>query len=140
MSRSIYLDSSVLMSIILQEPDGPLVAGRIRTSPAPCLISDFAVLEFHDAVARRARTSPKLALLADSLLIALDAWSSHHANRVEMDGGDIADAIALVRIAKPHLRAQDAIHLAAARRLDSRIYTLDDGMREAALRLNLQVL
>jgi uncharacterized protein len=139
MMQSIYLDSSIIVSIILKEPTSHIILERLETILAPCMISDFAILEFHDAIGRRAREIPRLALLQDQFVSDLSRWIDDNANRESMEGSDISDAIMLLRIAQPQLRAQDAIHIAAARRLSCRLFTLDQGMQEAALRLNLAV-
>lgn len=140
MRQPIYLDSSILISVVLQEKSSDSIIDMLEAHASPCIASDFAVLEFHDAIGRRSRDERRLAPLKEQLLSSLDTWTNTNANRMPMLGDDISEAIMLLRIAHPLLRAPDAIHLAAARRLGCRVFTLDEGMREAALRLNLPIL
>jgi predicted nucleic acid-binding protein len=56
---------------------------------------------------------------------------------VEIASTDIADAITFLRLPGLVLRAPDAIHIAAARRLGATLLTLDDGMARAAAVLDV---
>jgi hypothetical protein len=133
----LYLDSSVVMAIVFREPGSAQLGRSILAAGGSCLVSSFALLEFYDAIARRARMGRMSAEERSILLAELDRWRKAFAETVDVLEGDIAEAAALLRPGHLKLRAQDAIHVAAARRLNCRLFTLDADMREAAHRLNL---
>lgn len=140
MSLRLYLDSSVVMAIVLREPGSAELGKTILEAGGNCLVSSFALLEFYDATARRVRSGRMSAEERSIVLAELDRWRSDFAETVDVVDADIAEAAALLRPGHFKLRAQDAVHVAAARRLNCRLFTRDTGLRDAALRLNLPIL
>jgi predicted nucleic acid-binding protein len=67
----------------------------------------------------------------------LDSWTSTFADPISVAPSDIKTATSWVRRTDFALRAPDAIHVAAARRLDLVLVTLDSGMANAARMLGV---
>jgi predicted nucleic acid-binding protein len=134
---TLYLDASVLVSVVAQEATSPLVDRLVRSQDTPVAISDFALAEGSAALSRLARMNARRIGDVDEMFIELDALSATFADRVEIASGDIAAATQLVRRHELKLRTPDAIHIAAADRLAMILVTLDQGMAAAARAVGL---
>src|SRR6266446_5559455 len=114
---SIYLDTSVLIPTLVEEPVSGAVEAYLKTRPER-LISDFAAAEVASGLSRLVRTS---------LLTA--------AAPAELNSADARLAYTYVRRFELMLRAPDALHLAIARRIDATLVTLDRRLARAAREL-----
>lgn len=135
----LWLDASVLVSLITREPTSRRIDDILIRQPSP-LVSDFCVTESSSAIARLVRTGARTPAQADDLFDHLDVWVASASDRVVVDQGDIAMATDLVRRHDLVLRAPDAVHIAAATRLGATILTLDRGMARAAAALGVPYL
>ncbi|QTN20780.1 type II toxin-antitoxin system VapC family toxin [Brevundimonas sp. AJA228-03] len=133
------LDASILVSVVTRELTSSMIDAVLDQQPPP-LVSDFCVAESSAAIARLVRVGARMPVEAESLFDHLDVWVASASDRVSLDQGDIAMATDLVRRHNLVLRAPDAIHIAAATRLEATILTLDRGMARAAAALGVPCL
>lgn len=137
---SLYLDASAVMAAVAGEPANALVDPIIRNTGAPVLLSELGLAECSAAISKLARMRIRSIDEADLLLDRLDRWSTALTDRTPIENSDVTHAIGLVRRHELNLRAPDAIHIAAAHRLNATLVTLDRGMARAATALGLPCL
>jgi predicted nucleic acid-binding protein len=136
-----YLDTSVLIKLYVAETFSTEVEHFVGEASG-IVISRLSTLEWHCAMARRARTGQ---ITQDYLNLARTEFTRHLAEGyfriVPYDDPLLSDALRVLDSANPApLRTLDAIHLTAVRNADvTRIATADDVMRRAALQLQLEV-
>lgn len=127
-----YVDASAIVAVVASEPTSALVDKLIRETSSTTFVSDFAMVECSAALAKNSRVKGRTMHEADNVYVELDAWSLVMAEQVDITSRDVADATTFVRRSGLALRAPDAIHIAAARRLGATLLTLDRGMARAA--------
>ena len=104
---AIYVDTSALAKLLIAEPESSAVAELL--APATVLTSELAALELACTARRRGLTS----------------WAPHIeaileiADILPLDAETLASAQGTAT--QPPLRALDALHLASARRLQSKV-------------------
>jgi predicted nucleic acid-binding protein len=136
-----YLDTSVLIKLYVAETFSTEVE-RFVDEANGIVISRLSTLEWHCAMARRARTGQ---ITQDYLNLARTEFTRHLAEGyfriVPYDDPLLSDALRVLDSANPvPLRTLDAIHLTAVRNAGvMRIATADDVMRRAAHQLQLDV-
>jgi predicted nucleic acid-binding protein len=136
-----YLDTSVLIKLYVAETFSTEVERFVGEADG-IVISRLSTLEWHCAMARRARTGQ---ITQDYLNLARTEFTRHLAEGyfriVPYDDPLLSDALRVLDIANPvPLRTLDAIHLTAVRNAGvTRIATADDVMRRAAHQLQLDV-
>lgn len=136
-----YLDTSVLIKLYVAETFSTEVE-RFVGEANGIVISRLSTLEWHCAMARRARTGQ---VTQDYLNLARTEFTRHLAEGyfriVPYDDPLLSDALRVLDNANPvPLRTLDAIHLTAVRNAGvTRIATADDVMRRAAHQLQLDV-
>lgn len=136
-----YLDTSVLIKLYVAEMFSTEVE-RFVGEANGIVISRLSTLEWHCAMARRARTGQ---ITQDYLNLARTEFTRHLAEGyfriVPYDDPLLSDALRVLDSANPvPLRTLDAIHLTAVRNAGvTRIATADDVMRRAAHQLQLDV-
>jgi predicted nucleic acid-binding protein len=128
---STYLDASVLLPFLIDEPTSTEIARYLTTQPER-LVSDFAAAEVSSALSRMIRMRTLSHADASIRLADFDAWRAAACTPVELQPADGRLADAYVRRFELGLRAPDALHLAIARRLDATLVTLDRRMARAA--------
>jgi uncharacterized protein len=136
---SIYLDASVILSNLVEEPASPAVRQYLLVSGQQLLISDFAAAEVASGLSRLVRMqlldrSDAIARLED-----FDVWRAAISSQVDVHSSDVRLACAYVRRFELRLRAPDALNLAIARRLDVALVTLDGRMAAAARSIGIAV-
>jgi predicted nucleic acid-binding protein len=136
---SAYLDASVLMPTLVQEPSTPAVKAYLVGTRQELLVSDFAVAELASALSRLLRMSLMDDADAAARLADFDAWRAATTEPAELHAADARLAYAYVRRFDLRLRAPDALHLAIARRLDATLVTLDRRLTRAAAELGIAV-
>lgn len=134
---TLYPDASAIVAVVVNEATGRRVDGALQPGRNRLLVSDFAVAETSSAVARLERTGFRSRSAADSILRDLDHWVVEFTESVSITSSDISTATTLIRCYDLKLRAPDAIHIAAAARLEATLVTLDRGMARAATVLGL---
>ena len=136
---SAYLDASVLLPTLVEEPASAAVDAYMLSGGGELLVSDFAAAEVASALSRLVR----IGLLAPSdamlRLADFDVWRAAMSSTVDLHAADARLANAYVRRFDLMLRAPDAIHLAIARRLDVTLVTLDRRLGAAARELGVMV-
>ncbi len=128
---SIYLDASLVIPTLVEEPLSGAVKAYLGTRPER-LISDFAAAEVASGLSRLVRTGLLTAAEAAARLADFEAWRAATSSPVEVHPADVRLAYAYVRRFDLMLRAPDALHLAIARRLDATLVTLDRRLEHAA--------
>ena len=126
-----YLDTSVLVSILVDEPRSQLAREWWKRASGENVISAFAALEIAAVVSRRVRTGVSTEDEACEVLrdfdLLRDACGSHVHRRADFD---LAEE--LIRDFPTKLAAPDALHLAAAINLNATLVTFDERLTVAA--------
>lgn len=133
----LYADASVIVAIVANEPASVLVDDHMQRADNLTLVSDLALAECSAALARNGRVRGWTVDDLGRFYRDLDAWTTIFADRIEIAPSDLVDATLFIRRDGIILRAPDAIHIAAARRLDATLITLDRGMVRAAAALGV---
>ena len=136
---SAYLDASVLLTTLIEEPASSAVDAYMVAGDREFLVSDFAAAEVASALSRlvrmgRLQSSDALLRLAD-----FDAWRAATSTPVDVHAADMRLAGIYVRRFDLMLGAPDALHIAIARRLDASLTTLDRRLAAAARDLGVTV-
>ena len=136
---TIYLDASVLIAVLAEEPASAAVRRFLRTHREDRLISDFTAAEVVSAISRLLRMRLLTEEEGSTRLADFDAWRAAASSAADMHAADARLAYAYVRRFDLRLRAPDALHLAIARRLDAALVTLDRRIAAAAKELGVAV-
>lgn len=134
---SFYLDASVIVPTLVSEPTSASVERFLRSSTDPLLVADFTEGEVASAVSRLVRTAKLTAAQGTAALADFDRWRLVEAEPLELEPGDVRDAIALVRRFELKLRTPDALHVAIAVRAAATLVTFDGGLALAAQAIGL---
>lgn len=129
---SLYLDASVLVPLIVEEPLSQITEAFVDRYAGQLLTSEFAAVEAASGVSRLVRMGGLSIDTATAALEDFDAWRFAATELVETVPGDVRFAQMLVRRFETKLRAPDALHVAMAKRLGATLVTRDAGMRVAA--------
>jgi len=132
-----YLDASVLVALMDDEPTRPLFDTFLMQDGATFVVSDFAVAETSAALTALWRARRQSPAFSQAELERFDDWTNDFTDRVHIASLDTEEAIHHVRRSDIALRAPDAIHIAATYRLGATLLTLDRGMTRAALALSV---
>lgn len=136
---TLYLDASVLVALLIPDVFSEAAEALVEQAAEPLIVSDFARAELASAVALKVRRGVLTQPQARAVFARFDAWTSEVADVEEVAPADVREGEALVRRLDLALRAPDAIHVAAARRLRARLATFDDRMTEGAAALGVEV-
>ncbi len=136
-----YLDASILVSILLEEPSSVQVIETLaRREDAALLVSDLAAAEVSSAVSLRVRRGEDTPESGQARLRSFDRWSDDLTRPVEVLPEDIRSADGIVRLFDLGLRVPDATHAAVARRLGASLFTLDRQLARAAVALDIPLM
>ncbi len=136
---SAYLDASVLLPRLVEEPGSAAVDDYLSRSQHKLLISDFAAAEVASALSRLVRMRQLSAADASACLSDFEVWRAATSSPVDVHAPDVRLAYAYVRRFELRLRAPDTLHLAIAHRLDATLVTLDRRLERAAKQLGIAV-
>jgi predicted nucleic acid-binding protein len=136
---SFYLDTSVLLPRLVEEPASSSVRHYLTTHPQERLISDFAAAEVASALSRLVRMGLLTGMEGAARLGDFDVWRAATSSAVDVHPSDARLAYTYVRRFDLLLRAPDALHLAIAQRLDTTLVTLDRRLAHAAAELGIAV-
>ena len=136
---TIYLDASVLIAVLAEEPASAAVRQFLRAHREDRLISDFAAAEVFSAISRLLRMRLLTEEEGSARLADFDAWRVAASSAADMHAADARLAYVYVRRFDLVLRAPDALHLAIARRLDSTLVTLTRRLVAAGRELGIAV-
>ena len=134
-----YLDASVLLPTLIDEPASAAVDAFVLSEGRGLLVSDFAAAEVAAALSRLVRMGLLGRADAAERLADFDVWRAAMSSPVDMTASDARLANAYVRRFDLMLRAPDALHAAIARRLDVTLVTLDRRLASAARELGVAV-
>lgn len=129
---SFYLDTSVLVSILIDEARSLAAREWWKANSCESVISAYAAMEFAAVVSRRVRTGESNANEARAILDDFDELRGQCGSHRHGDS-DFELALRLVRDFSTKLAAPDALHLAAAINLDASLVTFDARLAEAAV-------
>jgi len=93
----IYLDASVLMAVLAEEPASAAVRRFLRSHREDRLISDFAAAEVASAIARLLRMRLQTVEEGSVRLADFDAWRAAASSAADMHAADARLAYAYVR-------------------------------------------
>jgi predicted nucleic acid-binding protein len=135
-----YLDTSVMVALLLPDAHSPRAdAWLVRERPT-FLASDFCAVEFAAVVSRRVRMNQLTVETANLALRRFDDWLSRTVQVVRCAPEQMALAGQIVRDFTAKLSAPDALHLAIARYSGATLATFDDRLAEAARRQAVPVM
>ena len=132
-----YLDASVLLPTLIEEPGSPVVDRFIEGYAEDLVISEFAVAEVASALSRLVRTDRLDLDDARARLADFDAWRAAAAD-IDLQASDVRLANIFVRRFDLMLRAPDALHAAVCRRTDYLLVTMDRRLNLAAMELGVR--
>ncbi len=133
-----YLDASVLLPTLIEEPGSPVVDRFIEGYAEDLVISEFAVAEVASALSRLVRTDRLDLDDARARLADFDAWRAAAAADIDLQASDVRLANIFVRRFDLMLRAPDALHAAVCRRTDYLLVTMDRRLNLAAMELGVR--
>jgi uncharacterized protein len=136
---NLYLDASVLMPAVIEEPSSTAVRELFRNRPDDLSVGDFAAAEVASALSRLVRMERLTATEAAERLADFDEWRASATEVAEMDTHDCRLANTYVRRFDLKLRAPNALHAATCRRLELQLATLDRRLAAAARALGISV-
>jgi hypothetical protein len=134
---SLYLDTSVVLPILIQEQSTAMVQAYLRANERELLLSDFAAAEIASALSRLLRSGLLDDAGASSRLADFEAWRAATTSPIDLHAADARLAYAYVRKFDLALRAPDALHIAIAHRHDATLVTFDRRMARAAAQLGV---
>ena len=134
-----YLDASVLLPIIVDEPASQLVDRFMEGWTDRLFVSDFAAAEVASALSRLMRMHLIADVDARERLADFDSWRAGGTDPIDVQPADVRLANVFVRRFELMLRAPDALHAALCRRNDMTLVTLDRRLADAAGQLGVDV-
>ncbi len=137
---SVYLDASVLIPIVVREPNSDVVDAFLAGTTEAIYVSEFAIAEVASGLSRLVRTRILDSDDASTRLSHFDTWRTAETVSIDIESADVRSAGMIVRRFELKLRTPDALHVAVCRRLGASLVTLDNGLAIAARALNLPVL
>lgn len=127
----VYLDASVLLSIVALDSNSEKAGAWYESLQASVVISDLADLEVCAIISRELRAKRFSRSVADRALSDFDSLRAT-GERLTPDAQDFALAGRLVRDYSTKLAAADALHLASAKNAGAQLATFDLRLAEAA--------
>lgn len=134
----VYLDANVLVALLIPDALTSKATAAVAKLTDPLVVSDLAALEFASTIARKVREGDMSRKDARIALVNFDSWIAA-SERVQLEGGDVASADAIVRRLDINLHGADALHVAVAKRVGAALLTLDSKMRANAQKAGLSV-
>ena len=134
----VYLDASVIVPTLVDEAASPVVDRYLKGLDRRPIVSDFSAAEVASVVSRLVRTGQLKVAEAQLKLSEFDAWCVTDTEELAVHSSDIRLSATLVRRFDLKLRAPDALHIAACRRLGVPLVTLDRRLSLASAQLSVQ--
>ena len=135
----LYLDTSVLVPLVLREATSGTIEQWFASAPARQLVtSRWTLVEFASAIGNKVRAGALSQRLGAAALDTFEAQIVAAVRLAAFDDTDLTAAARFVSRFELGLRAGDALHLAIAHRLRAtRLVTLDQRMAVAARALKI---
>ncbi|MGO9423084.1 type II toxin-antitoxin system VapC family toxin [Roseiarcus sp.] len=134
----IYLDASVLMSLLVADAHTEKAGGWYSGLTATVIVSDLANLEVSAVLSRHLRVGRLTHGGVEGALLDFDAMRAD-CERLSHGAADFLLAQRVVRDFSTKLAAADALHLASAKNAGAALATLDARLAEAARRQGVEV-
>lgn len=135
---TLYLDTSVMVSLFLPEARSEAVAALVGRASDPVIVSDLAGGEFSAAISTAIRTGRLGRDHGEDVLRNFDTWITD-VRRMEVCGTDARLAIGFVRRIDLGLLFPEALHLALCSRVDAHLVTGDQRQALAANAIGIDV-
>jgi uncharacterized protein len=136
---AVYLDASFIVPLFIADSLTERSKNALREISDSLLVSDWAVLEVSNVVAKSARIGAISQSDAATLMQDFDEWRNEAAFPALVQTIDISTAITFVRRHDLALRGPDAARIAIAQRLGASLLTFDKGMATAAAAIGLDL-
>lgn len=137
-NRRVYVDTSVWVAVLANEPNAPDLMGDLEAETGQLLTSAWTRTEFASALAIKARRQELTQDGVSALMRELDLWVSGGVGLMPVDSSDFAMAAQLCERVASRLRACDALHLSVAKRCRAtHIFSLDIDMLNNAIALGM---
>lgn len=136
---TLYLDSSVAVSLFLNEERAAKVEAVLYEATQTAWFSDLTKGETSAAISTAVRahrlTEPQGRFALDSM----DDWVAANAREINVASIDMRNATTFVRQFDLKLMFPDALHLALCRRAEAELVTSDERQAQAAAALRIPV-
>ena len=137
-SRRVYVDTSVWVAVLANEPNAPGLMRDLEAETGQLLTAAWTRTEFASALAIKARRQELTQEGVSALLREFDLWVSGGVAIMPVDSSDFAQAAQLCENVASRLRAGDALHLSVGKRcLATHIFSLDTDMLNNAIALGM---
>ncbi|MDR0781618.1 MAG: type II toxin-antitoxin system VapC family toxin [Pseudomonadales bacterium] len=135
----IYMDTSALVALIVNEPGSAAVAAWYARSRSEIVSAAWCVTEFASALGVKQRTSQLDAAQAQAAWTRFECLIENDLRLLPVDPVDFHRAAILTLDAASGIRAGDALHLACAERAGAKgLVTLDVVMAKNAQRMKIK--
>lgn len=111
-ASSLYLDTSLLVGLFVDEEASDRVAAWFAVQPAQFVVSDWTLVELASALGLKVRTHQITARQADDVQTSFEETLLPHLQVLPIDRSAFARAQLLMRQYALGLRAADALHVA----------------------------
>ncbi|HZZ35976.1 MAG TPA: type II toxin-antitoxin system VapC family toxin [Caulobacteraceae bacterium] len=129
---SIYLDTSVAVSLFVHDPHSARVEAWLSTDPQHVTLSAWTAAEFSSALARRERIGQTTPVDRAAAERSFDLWVATFAQDAPVLAQDFEFVREIIRHDRARLRTPDALHLAIVYRIGAKLATLDTDLAQAA--------
>ena len=137
----IYFDTSALVPVFIREPKSDAVIAWLESSGERLAISEWSLVEFASAAAKKVRTGQTAANVAKQAMARVHEFAQRHCTVAVPGREEFRRAAELAADEALKLRAGDALHLAIAASLSAHsIFCLDDAMIQSAKSLGMNIL
>jgi uncharacterized protein len=136
---SFYFDASAILPMFVAEASSGAVAAFAAAVEESLVVGEFAAAETASGLSRLVRMGDLTLEAAGARLADFDAWRAAFCAELDLEASDVRSAAGFVRRFELGLRAPDALHLAACRRGDHVLVTLDRRLAAAAEALGVRV-
>jgi uncharacterized protein len=135
----IYVDTSVLVALVVNEASSAAVAQWYAASKAPLVSAAWCVPEFASALGIKQRTGHLTAEQAQEAWATFGRFVANDVQLLPVEPADFHSAALLTLQAASALRAGDALHVACAERAGAKtVATLDAVMAANAQRMKMK--
>lgn len=135
---TLYLDTSVCVSLFLDDVHAPRVQAWFRTDP-PVIVSRWTMAEFSSALGRLRNAAIIDGNQHGEAELRFDQWTTCLGPPITLIDMDLIYVRDLCRDNRT-VRTPDAVHIVLARRLSLPLVSLDKDQRDAARREGLKVI
>lgn len=137
--RRVYLDSSVWIALLTQEPTASALSEWLSGEPGQLITAHWTRTELASALSIKVRRGEIKPSVSKGLLQQFDEWVASEVQLLPVDSSDFLQASYMCADAASGLRAGDALHLAIALRCQtSHVASLDQNMLKNARRLGIE--